>query len=491
MPRNWPYNFPWVVLLAALLLTGIGLLGIYSATLPRPDPDQESEASRLVLMQGAYLVVALALFVLTLMPSYLKLSRYSYLIFALSLAPLVLLLAAQYVGGIKGFIEHRNAAYSWFQLPVPGMDPSRRPSIQPSELTKIAFVLALARYLTHSRKYRTLKGLLAPLGIALVPTLLVVRQPDLGTAMMFVPVLGLMLLAAGARLRHMVILALIVLALTPVAYLKFSPYQQRRFDVWLLAGPIEQFHMKRQEAAADGRTLTDDQRRDMVEQLRHSGLTRLFLGADHAKWWAGRHLPWLFGDDGHRRRGYYDAPYDHEIHSRPGDSVAEQYTRVSRFVDRWLLGPGYHAWQAKVAVGHGGLTGAGLARGSQTRHRFLAEAQNDFLFAVIAEEWGLIGAVLVVGLFMLIVVFGVDVGLSTNEPFGKLVAVGVVALIGSQAFLNMAIAVGLTPITGIPLPLMSSGGSSLVASYVALGLLCNVGLRRYLLPEPQPFQFDD
>ncbi|MBN2582226.1 MAG: FtsW/RodA/SpoVE family cell cycle protein [Planctomycetes bacterium] len=491
MPKDWPYNFPWIVLAASLLLTGIGLLGIYSATLPSPRADTAPEASRVVIMQVLYLIVALGVFVAALVPSYLKLARFSYLIYVLSLLPLVLLLVAQHYGGIEGLIGDRNGAYSWFQVPIPGMNPRERPSVQPSELTKIAFIMALARYLTYSRKYRTLKGLAVPLAMALVPTLLVVRQPDLGTAMMFVPVLGLMLLAAGARIRHMAVLALVVLAMTPLAYLKFDTYQQRRLDVWIIAGPIEQFHMKRQQAAADNRELTDDEKREMADRLRRSKLTRLFLAADYAKWWSGRHVPWLFGSKYLRGKGYYDAPYEHEIYAQPGDSVGKQYNRVSQFVDKWLLGPGFHAWQAKVAVGHGHVTGTGLAQGSQTRHRYLAEAHNDFVFAVIAEEWGLIGALLVLALFMLIVIFGVDVGLATNEPYGKLLAIGVVALIGAQAFLNMAIAVGLTPITGIPLPLMSSGGSSLVSSYLALGLLCNVGLRRYLLPEPQPFQFDD
>jgi cell division protein FtsW (lipid II flippase) len=229
----------------------------------------------------------------------------------------------------------------------------------------------------------------------------------------------------------------------------------------------------------------------MVRRLCGSKLTRLFLAGDYAKWWTGRHLPWLFGSAKLRNKGYYDDPYGHELHGSEGESVNDHYRRVSRFVGQWLMGSGYHAWQAKVAVGSGGLTGAGLGKGSQTRHGFLAEARNDFIFAVIAEEWGLVGAMIVVCLYMLIVIFGVDVGLSTNEPYGKLLAIGVVALLSAQAFLNMAIAVGLTPITGIPLPLMSSGGSSLVSSYLALGLLCNVGLRRYLLPEPQPFQFDD
>ena len=98
---------------------------------------------------------------------------------------------------------------------------------------------------------------------------------------------------------------------------------------------------------------------------------------------------------------------------------------------------------------------------------------------------------IVIVLYVVIIIFGVDVGLSTNEPFGKLLAVGVVALISAQAVLNMAITVGLMPVTGIQLPLVSYGGSSLVSAYIAVGLLCNVGLRRYLLPEPQPFQFDD
>ena len=98
---------------------------------------------------------------------------------------------------------------------------------------------------------------------------------------------------------------------------------------------------------------------------------------------------------------------------------------------------------------------------------------------------------LMIILVIIIIIFGVDVGLSTNEPFGKLLAVGVVALISAQAFLNMAITVGLMPVTGIPLPLVSYGGSSLVSAYIAVGLLCNVGVRRYVLDLPQPFEFKD
>ncbi|NIA21585.1 MAG: FtsW/RodA/SpoVE family cell cycle protein [Anaerolineaceae bacterium] len=485
MPKNWPYNFPWIVLAAALLLTGIGLLGIYSATLPR-SADQAGDSTA-VVMQVLFLVAALVVLAATLAPSYLRLARFSYLVYGLSLVPLVVLLVARHFGGLPGLIAARNGAYSWFQVPIPGLNVS----VQPSELTKIAFIMALARYLSYRKNYRRLGGLVVPFLMALAPTALIVVQPDLGTAMMFMPVLVLMLLAAGARASHMATIAAVVLLLVPVGYLKFDTYQQRRLEAWLVAGPIEDFHVKRQDASAEDRELTDQEKQQMVRRLRGSTLTRLFLAADYAKWWTGRNVSWLFGSDKLRSKGYYDDPYRHELYGSDGESVGARYRRVSRFVEKWLMGPGYHAWQAKVAVGSGGVTGTGLAKGSQTRHGFLAEARNDFIFAVIAEEWGLVGALIVLGLYMLIVIFGVDVGLSTNEPYGKLLAIGVVALLSAQAFLNMAIAVGLTPITGIPLPLMSSGGSSLVSSYLALGLLCNVGLRRYLLPEPQPFQFDD
>ena len=160
---------------------------------------------------------------------------------------------------------------------------------------------------------------------------------------------------------------------------------------------------------------------------------------------------------------------------------------------QWCCGnqPGYQPWQAKVAVGSGGMTGEGFGAGSQTQYGFLPESHTDYIFAVIAEEWGFVGALVVLLLYLIIIVFGVDVGLSTNEPYGKLLAVGLVAMITVQAFLNIAITVGLTPVTGLTLPFVSYGGSSLVASYVAIGLLCNIGMRRYVLNAPTPFTFLD
>jgi len=476
-PKRYLVNFPWIVFLAAVMLTGIGLLGIHSATLTT-GPDGRTHTGAAVTTQCAWLLVGLVAMCLVLWPSYLRLGRWSYAIYALSIVPLVVLLAARHLGGIPYLVQARHGAYSWFTI------PGTRNTLQPSELTKIAFIMVLARYLTYRKSHRRPRGLVLPFLMALLPTALVIRQPDLGTALMFIPVLLLMLIAAGARLRHLLAVIGVALLLAPIFYLKIDAYQQRRIDTWLLAGPVEEFHMQRTAAERDDRHLSDAEKQAMIDRFHGSPRVQLYLAVDAAKGWAGRHLPWLFSPP--RTRSRLAALGD-----RPDDPVGQQFLWRHWFVEELLSGPAYQSRQAKVAVASGGLTGAGLGRGSQTRNRLLAEARNDFIFAVIAEEWGFVGVLIVIVLYVVIIIFGVDVGLSTNEPFGKLLAVGVVALIAAQAFLNMAITVGLMPVTGIPLPLMSYGGSSLVSAYIAVGLLCNVGLRRYVLDLPQPFEFKD
>ncbi len=473
-PHRSLVNFPWLVLLPALMLTGIGLLGIYSAML---EGDDNTEAVTTVAIQSLWLLVSLVVMAMVTWPSYLRVGRYSYLLFVLSLAALALLLVARFVGGIPGLIEPRHGAYSWFLI------PGTRNTLQPSELTKISFIMALAMWLSQRRDRDRPRDLVIPFLMALLPTVLVLRQPDLGTAVMFMPVLLLMLVAAGAKLRHLALVIGVSLLLVPLLYLKIDPYQQRRIDSWLLSGPVEQFRLDRLRGG--DRHLTDAQKQAMIDSLCHSKLVRVYLAADYAKWWTGRHLSWLFGSSARRADGYYARPYESPMAGIGGDGPLElQFRAASRFVEKTLSGIGYQQFQGKIAIGAGGLTGAGFTHGSQTQSGFIDMAQNDFIFAVIAEDWGLVGSLMVMALYALIIVFGVDVGLSTNEPYGKLLAVGVVALIAWQAFLNIAICVGLMPVTGIPLPLVSYGGSSLVSAYLAIGLLCNVGLRRYLLNEP-------
>jgi cell division protein FtsW (lipid II flippase) len=496
LDKKFLFNFPWIVLAAALGLTLIGLAGIYSTTLSHGQAADSGGVLRetpqsLAEVQLTWLLVSLAVCAVVVYPSYTRLADYGYLFYFGSLLLLVILCVAKYLPGGHGIahlVEPRNHAFCWFQI------PGTKIALEPSEVAKIAFIMALAQYLRHARNYRTWTGLVPPFLMALVPTLLILAQPALGMALMYMPVLVLMLLAAGARVRHLALVALVIVLLTPVLYLKVERYQQRRVDQWLLAGPLEDFHLDQQRLQSLGAKPTPEQKRTAVAALGGSWRVRAYLAADYAKWWTGRHAGWLFGNNKLTRKGFCDGPYHSELDADPAvpDSAADApFRRASHFVRNWLTGTGYQPWQAKVAVGSGGLTGEGFGAGSQTQYGFLPEAQNDYIYAVIAEEWGFIGAAVVLLLYLIIVIFGVDVGLATNEPYGKLLAVGLVAMITAQAFLNMAITVGLTPVTGITLPFMSYGGSSLVASYVAIGLLCNIGMRRYVLPAPTPFTFRD
>lgn len=144
-----------------------------------------------------------------------------------------------------------------------------------------------------------------------------------------------------------------------------------------------------------------------------------------------------------------------------------------------LLGAGYHGWQSKIAIGSGGLWGKGLFAGTQSRLSFLPERHTDFIFAVLAEEIGFVGVMLLVGLFSCLLVHGFMIAYRSRDRLGALLATGVVTMLAVQIFLNIGMTIGLVPILGLPLPLMSYGGSSLVMTFLCLGLLMNVRMRRW------------
>ena len=225
------YRFPWLLIAAAMILVGLGLAGIYAATDGRVDcPDT---LRGLAEKQVLFIAISLAVFALALVPSYVRVARYSYPLYGVSLALLIVLaVMRRFDLVIPGIIYPTNHAYSW--ISIPGVM-----KFQPSELTKIAFIMALAYYLRHRKNYRTFRGLLAPFVMALVPTALVLYQPDLGTAMMFLPVLFLMLFAAGARGKHLLAIILLGLAMVPIFYSSMKGYQRMRIDSWLLSGCAE------------------------------------------------------------------------------------------------------------------------------------------------------------------------------------------------------------------------------------------------------------
>ncbi|GJQ24998.1 MAG: hypothetical protein HBSAPP02_00300 [Phycisphaerae bacterium] len=158
--------------------------------------------------------------------------------------------------------------------------------------------------------------------------------------------------------------------------------------------------------------------------------------------------------------------------------------------DRWRLGAGYQLHQSKVALGSGRLAGQGLSEGGFFRHNLLPEEHNDFIFAVLGHQWGFIGGLAILSLYMLIIAMGLTVASSTTDPFGRLLAVGVCALICAQTIINVGMTIGLMPVTGMTLPFVSMGGSGLITNYLAIGLLIDVARPRPADLAPRPFEFD-
>jgi rod shape determining protein RodA len=159
-----------------------------------------------------------------------------------------------------------------------------------------------------------------------------------------------------------------------------------------------------------------------------------------------------------------------------------QKKRIYTFFDPNLdpLGSGYHIIQSKIAVGSGGIFGKGFMKGTQCKLGFLPEQQTDFIFSVLAEEWGLVGSLLVISLYLILILWGLRIAVTAKDRFGAILAFGVVAMLFWHVFINVGMVVGMMPVVGIPLPLLSYGGSFMVSTLMGVGLLLNVSMRRYL-----------
>jgi len=260
-------------------------------------------------------------------------------------------------------------------------------SVQPSEFMKIALVLALAKYVTHVKNFRTLPRVLVSLGLVAVPMGLIVLQPDLGTAALLLPVLFVVLFVAGARRRHLLAIAGLILVGGAICFLMLPKHDYRRQRV-------------------------------------------------------------------------------------------ATFLRQNLLTEEERLASGYQLEQSKIAVGSGGLRGKGWGKGTQNRLNYLPERHTDFIFAVIAEEGGFIAAAFLLLIYFLLFTSALSIAGRTRDSSGRVFVVGAVALLFTQVFINAGMTMGLAPITGLTLPLVSYGGSSLLSSMIALGLIFNIGMRR-------------
>jgi len=159
-----------------------------------------------------------------------------------------------------------------------------------------------------------------------------------------------------------------------------------------------------------------------------------------------------------------------------------QKRRIITFFNPELdpLGAGYHIIQSKIAMGSGGIIGKGFMKGTQCRLGFLPEQQTDFIFSALGEEWGLVGSLIIVGLYFTLILWGLRIAVQAKDRFGGVLSFGVVAMLFWHIFINIGMVLGMMPVVGIPLPLLRYGGSFLLSTFIGIGLLLNVSMRRYL-----------
>jgi rod shape determining protein RodA len=354
----------WLLFGAMVALAVGSVFFIYSASYRGPGQPMQ----HFYRMQIVWFVVGLIVYVAVALVDYRLICQWAAVWYAMAVGLLVLVL----VTGAKVYGARRWLGWGSF-------------GIQPAEIAKLAVVLALSYYLFHRtpqlrRRWGTVWVVL---GLVALPLVLILLEPDLGSALVLMPIGFGLMFVAGLRVKHLVAVTLLGLALTPLAWLKLKDYQKDRLTVFL----------------------------------------------------------------------------------NP---------------DRDPLGDGWNLNQSLIAVGSGGVSGKGYLQGTQNLLGYLPRTvtPNDFLFSVIAEEKGFTGSACVVGLYAVILFSGLRIAANARDRLGMLLATGVVAMLFFHVFINVGMTIGLMPVAGLPLPLLSYGGSFVLASMTALGLLQNVWIHR-------------
>ncbi|MDP8215301.1 MAG: rod shape-determining protein RodA [Candidatus Euphemobacter frigidus] len=352
----------WFLLVGVLLLSVIGTMAVYSASY------QLSAASGILYFkrQVIWMVAGLLLFLILSAVDYRKVVAHAYF---LAGCTTFLLVAIVILG------ETRFGARRWIQ--IGGF------TVQPSEFAKITLILMLARFLSVKvDRRRRWSYILLPCLMAAIPALLILKQPDLGTALIFLPVTLGVIFVAGGRLKYILIILLILALLAPAFWFFLKDYQKTRLLV--------------------------------------------FINPD---------------------------------------------------LDP--SGAGYTILQSKIAIGSGGIWGKGWLAGTQNMLSFLPERQTDFIFSVVAEEWGFAGCLLVLAIYAFIFLRLFIIGWKCREMTGKLLVAGGILVLAGHVGINIGMAAGLLPATGLPLPLISYGGSVTITFLIILGLCESVYAHRY------------
>ena len=422
-----------ILLLASLALVAIGILFVYSSGVNSVGESVSNEWLKQIVWAGSGCVL-LALFAVNNHQKYKPRTPYIFL-GALALLVLTLLLGREV-----------NGARSWLGIGDLG--------IQPSEFAKLATILFLAAYLSEiGNGIAELPRFLLALLVVGTPMGLILLQPDMGTGMVYFPIFLIMALIAGARIRHLLFVGLV--ALLTIVFAAIPAVQRLR------------------AAAEPGfwRMITD---------VGVAPYTLLVLGVVAALAAVGQRV--------FHRAYYYWLMYGAALlwMAVAGgllmSMVLKEYQimRLVIFVNPWVdpRGAGWNIIQSVTAVGAGGLSGTGFLQGTQSHLRYLPQQSTDFIFSILAEESGFLGVILVLVLFGVVIGRGIVIMYAAGDQFATLVAAGVVAMLLFHTGVNIGMAMGALPITGIPLMLVSYGGSSLWTALIGIGLLANIGLAR-------------
>ena len=354
-------HFDWPLLILVLIISFIGVFNLYSATFGEVE-------SHLYAKQILWIGIGLALAIFITVFDYRFYRDFAYIFYGISL---ILLMGV--------FISHaiHPEVSRWIKI-----GPF---FLQPAELAKIAIILALAKYFDRFPKkdgYR-LRELILPFIILLVPSLMVAKQPDLGTAISLLLIGFSIVLFVKIKWKSLAIMIIGVISILPFLWNFLMPYQKKR-------------------------VLT-----------------------------------------------FFRPELD-------------------------PLGAGYHIIQSKIAIGSGGILGKGFLKGTQCKLHFIPAQHTDFVFSVWAEEWGLAGGLILLGLYLFLIAWGSNISIRSKDRFGAIVAFGVVSMVFWHVIINIGMALGMMPVVGIPLPFMSYGGSAILSMMAGVGLLLNISMRRFV-----------
>ena len=358
-----------IFIAAICFLVGFGLVILISAT----NTVAFSNPAPLIIKQIGVVILGLGAIIILISYDYLHIQQFSILFYGLSIILLILVI---FVGKDS----------RWLELGF-------LPAIQVSEITKVLMILSFAGFLNNRKDHLdTLTDILPCLLYMGVPFLLIMLQPDLGTALVYITITVVMMFFAGANPK--ILFVLVMAGTLTVALLLFLHFQ------YSFPLPLEDYQLK-----------------------------RLIVFMD----------PYADGKGG--------------------------------------MGDGWNVIQSLVAIGSGGLYGRGLFQGTQVQLNFLPEHHTDFVFAVIGEELGFIGAVLVITAFTVMLIRSLIISFEAKELYGSLIVIGISAMWLFHIFENIGMTLGVMPITGIPLPFLSYGGSSMLTNLIAAGIILSVNIR--------------